>query len=86
MNNIKKFFNITKPYTFEKTDIEALITILNVIGVITIGLTASWIGLGMAIFNLITNFKNRPHINVWLIHISLLVLNGYFLGLLYHLF
>ena len=86
MNTIKKFFNITSSYHFEKADMRAFITILNVAGVIIIGLGASWVGLGIAVYDLITDFKNRPHINVWLIHISLLILNGYFLGLLYHLF
>lgn len=83
---MKKFFNITQPYTFERADLRALITILNVLGVITIGLGASWIGLGVAVYDLVMDFKHRPHINVWLIHISLAVLNGYFLGLLYHIF
>ena len=83
---MKKFFNIIQPYTFENADLRALITILNVLGVITIGLGASWIGLSVAVFDLIMDFKNRPHINVWLIHLSLAVLNGYFLGLLYQFF
>ena len=84
---MKKFFNITESrYVFESMDIHAIVTILNVLGVIVIGLGASWIGLGVAVFDLIMDFKKRPHINVWLVHLSLAVLNGYFLGLLYHFF
>lgn len=83
---MKKFFRIEKSYSYESGDLRALFTILNVVGVILFGLAAAWIGLAMAIADIICNFKTRPHINVWLIHIALLVLNGYFLGMLYQIF
>lgn len=83
---MKKFFGIEKSYCFESADLRALFTILNVVGVIVFGLVAAWIGLAMAIADIICDFKARPHINVWVIHIALLVLNGYFLGMLYQIF
>lgn len=83
---MKKFFGIEKSYCFESADLRALFTILNVVGVIIFGLVAAWIGLAMAIVDIICDFKAHSHINVWLIHIALLVLNGYFLGMLYQIF
>lgn len=82
---LKKFFQIEKTYSFEGADIRALTTLLNVIGVITIGLAASWIGLIVALYDLIQDFKKGTHVNIFIIHISLLILNGYFLCMLYGL-
>lgn len=87
MTKLKKFFKIEKSsYQFEGTDVRAITTILNVIGVLTIGLVASWIGLAVALFDIIQDFRKGTHINIFLIHISLLILNSYFLGLLYNFF
>ena len=72
-------------YEFEWTDIRALITVANVIGVLTIGLIASWIGLAVAVYDLIQDFRHKNHINVFVIHFALLILNGYFLLMLYNL-
>lgn len=72
-------------YEFEWTDIRALITVTNVVGVLTVGLIASWIGLVVAGYDLIQDFRHKNHINVFVIHFALLVLNGYFLLMLYNL-
>lgn len=72
-------------YKFEWTDIRALTTVTNVVGVLTVGLIASWIGLAVAVYDLFQDFRHKNHINVFVIHFSLLVLNGYFLLMLYNL-
>jgi hypothetical protein len=72
-------------YKFEWADIRALTTVANVVGVLTVGLIASWIGLVVAVYDLIQDLRHKNHINVFVIHSALLVLNGYFLLMLYNL-
>lgn len=80
---MKKFFNITESYKFEWNDIRAIITILNVVLIILFGLKVSWFGLAIACFGLIKNLTGDRHINSLLMYISNIVLNSYFLNLLY---
>ena len=82
-NKMKTFFNITESYRFEWNDLRASIQILNVILIMIYGLSISWFGLAIALFGVVKDLTNRRHINDLLMHMSSVVLNVYFLTLLY---
>lgn len=81
---MKKFFNITaNKYLFDLNDVRALGSILNVLAIIKFGLIASWLGLMINTVELIHDlFSTDRRINFCLLHLSLIVLNVYFLNLL----
>lgn len=79
MDKIKKFFKIESGYKFELGDFYALAFVINVILIITIGIIASWVGLGIAIIGLILDFTTNRRINNIISHLSSLILNIYFL-------
>lgn len=83
MTVIKKFFNIKTAYQFEMNDIRALIQIVNVALIMMFGLKVSWFGLALAIFGLIKDFTTDRHLNSIAMHTSGMILNIYFLSLLY---
>lgn len=72
-------------YEFEWADVRALVTIANVVLIIIVGLGISWMGLGIAAYDLIQDIRKKSHINLILIHLSMLILNSYFLMLFYNL-
>lgn len=80
---IKKFFNIKSAYKFEMNDLRAGIQIVNVILIMIYGLAISWFGLALAVFGLVKDFATDRHINSILMHSASMVLNIYFLTLLY---
>lgn len=80
---MKKFFNITKSYSFEWNDLRAIISTLNVVLVILFGLAISWFGLAVAVFGLVKDFTSDRRINGIIMHIGSVALNLYFLSLLY---
>nr|WP_318661127.1 hypothetical protein [uncultured Treponema sp.] len=80
---MKEFFKIETGYTFEWNDLRCLIQIINVILVMIFGLSISWFGLSVAAIGLIKDFTTDRHINGILMHCSSVVLNLYFLSLLY---
>lgn len=80
---IKNFFNIKTPYKFEMNDLRAGIQIVNVILIMIYGLAISWFGLALAVFGLVKDFATDRHINSILMHSASMVLNIYFLTLLY---
>lgn len=80
---IKKFFNIKSAYKFEMNDLRAGIQIINVILIMIYGLAISWFGLALAVFGLVKDFVTDRHINSILMHSASMVLNIYFLTLLY---
>lgn len=84
MSIIRKFFNIETTYRFEMNDIRALIQIVNVALIMMFGLKVSWFGLALAIFGLIKDFTTDRHINSIVMHTAGMVLNIYFLSLLYN--
>ena len=84
MSIIRKFFNIETTYRFEMNDIRALIQIVNVALIMMFGLKVSWFGLALAIFGLIKDFTTDRHINSIAMHTAGMVLNIYFLSLLYN--
>lgn len=80
---MKEFFGITESYKFEWNDLRAGIQILNVVLIMMFGLSVSWFGLTIALFGVVKDLTNRRHINDLLMHLSTVVLNIYFLTLLY---
>ena len=81
---MKKFFNIENTYAFEWNDLRALGMIVNVILVMLFGFSASWFGLGIAAIGIVKDITNKQrHINDILMHFASIVLNCYFLSLLY---
>lgn len=80
---MKRFFKIEKPYQFEMNDLRAMIQIINVTLIMIFGLSVSWFGLTIAFFGLIKDFCTDRHINGILMHTAGIVLNIYFLHLLY---
>lgn len=80
---MRAFFNIETAYKFEWNDLRCFITIINVILIMIYGLSISWFGLTIAIIGIIKDLTIDRHINGLLMHISSVVLNIYFLLLLY---
>lgn len=83
MEKVKAFFNINKAYHFEWNDLRAAATVLNVVLIILFGLSIAWLGLGIAIVGLIKDFTTDRRINGIIMHLASMVLNIYFLTLLY---
>lgn len=80
---MKKFFRIETNYIFEWNDLRCLIQIINVTLIMMFGLSISWFGLSIALIGLIKDFTTDRHINGILMHLSGVILNIYFLHLLY---
>ena len=80
---MKKFFNITEPFRFEWNDLRAFIQIINVVLIMIFGLQISWFGLAIAFFGVCKDLSQHRHINEMVMHLSGVVLNIYFLSLLY---
>jgi len=80
---MREFFGITESYRFEWNDLRACITMLNVILIMIFGLQVSWFGLAVAVFGICKDLSQHRHINDVLMHFSSIVLNIYFLTLLY---
>ena len=81
---MRNFFNVETAYRFEWNDLRALTMILNVVLVMLFGFTASWFGLAVAAFGIVKDLTNKDrHINDITMHLSGVILNCYFLYLLY---
>ena len=80
---MKKFFNITAPYTFEWNDLRTFITVINVTLIIMYGLSVAWFGLAIAIIGIIKETCGARHINCYVSYIATIALNINFLILLY---
>lgn len=80
---MRKFFNIETTYRFEMNDLRAVIQVINVILIMIFGLSVSWFGLALAVFGLIKDFATDRHLNSITMHTASMVLNIYFLTLLY---
>ena len=83
MKSLKKFFNIESPYKFEWNDLRCFITVINVILIMTYGLSISWFGLAVAIVGIIKDLTKDRRINGLLMHLANAALNIYFLWILY---
>lgn len=80
---LKKFFQLEQPYKFEYNDLRAGITLINVILIMIFGLSISWFGLAVALIGVIKDLTRDRRINGLLMHLSNVMLNIYFLILLY---
>ena len=81
---MKQYLNITLPYRFEWNDLRALTMILNVVLIMMFGFASAWFGLALAVFGLCKDCSNpNRHLNDFLVHGASLILNCYFLSLLY---
>lgn len=66
-------------YRFEINDLRALITLLNVVGIIAFGISFCWFGLTVAAAGLIKDFVKDKKVNGVIMHSANAVLNIYFL-------
>lgn len=80
---MRDFFGITEPFRFEWNDLRAFIQLLNVILIMIFGLSVSWFGLAIALFGVCKDMSQHRHINDIVMHLSGVVLNVYFLTILY---
>lgn len=80
---IKRFFRIEQPFKLEYNDLRAGITLINVILIMIFGLSISWFGLAVALIGVIKDLTKDRRINGLLMHLSNVMLNIYFLALLY---
>lgn len=80
---MKDFFGIKTKYQFEWNDLRCGGTIINMLLIMLFGLSISWFGLGIAIIGLVKDFTSDKHINSILMHFSSVILNIYFLSLIY---
>lgn len=83
---MKNFFKIHESYKFEWNDLRCLITVINVILIMKYGLSIAWFGLAVAVFGLIKDFISDRHINGMVMHLANIVLNLYFIGIIYGIF
>lgn len=80
---MREFFSINEPFRFEWNDLRAFIQLLNVILIMIFGLSVSWFGLAIALFGVCKDMSQHRHINDIVMHLSGVVLNVYFLTILY---
>lgn len=79
---MKKFFSIEKEsYCFEMADLLSIITLLNVTFVLCGFWWPPFLGLLNCFISIVLNVKSKAHVNAYIIQISLIVLNCYFLTL-----
>lgn len=83
MEKVKRFFGINSAYKFEWNDLRAIITIINVVLIMIFGLSIAWFGLVVAVVGLVRDFTSDRHLNGILMHLASVVLNLYFISLLY---
>lgn len=76
---MKNFFGINQSYKFEWNDLRAIATVLNVILIMMFGLSIAWFGLGIALVGVIKDLTTDRRINGLIMHLSMVVLNSYFL-------
>ena len=83
MSSLKKFFKLESPYKFEWNDLRCFVTVINVVLIITYGLSISWFGLAVAVIGIIKDLTKDRRLNGLLMHLANVALNVYFLCLLY---
>lgn len=79
MENIKKFFKVNEPYTFEWNDLRAFITVINVVLIMIYGLSIAWFGLAVAVVGVIKDLTTDRRINGLCMHLANVALNIFFL-------
>jgi len=83
MRDLKDFFSINEPFRFEWNDLRAFIQIINVILIMTYGLSVAWFGLALAVFGVVKDMSQHRHINDIVLHLTGVILNIHFLLLYY---
>ena len=83
MTKVREFFKIESKYKFEYNDLRCLITVINVILIMIYGLSIAWFGLAVAVIGVIKDLVIDRHINGFIMHLSNVALNIYFIILLY---
>ena len=83
MTKVKEFFKIESKYKFEYNDLRCLITVINVVLIMIYGLSIAWFGLAIAVIGVIKDLAVDRHINGFVMHLSSVALNIYFIILLY---
>ena len=82
---MRDYFELNKPYHFEMNDIFGLANFINTILIILFGLVASWFGLAICIACIIDDIIEVRRFNLIFLHLSIAVLNTYFLLTLYNI-
>ena len=81
---MRDYFELNKPYRFEWNDVFGLANFINTILVILFGLVASWFGLAICIACIIDDIIEVRRFNLMFLHLSIAILNIYFLLTFYH--
>ena len=77
---MKKFFGIEeKQYVFEWGDVSALLTVLNVFFIVMGMWWAPFFGLANCVLAIVLNVLGNAHLNAYIIQMSLIMLNIFFL-------
>ena len=77
---IKKFFNITTPYTFDFNDVRCMLTLINFVCLIIFGTTVAYFGLILAVFGLVRDLTIADRrLNSTVLHFTNILINLYFL-------
>lgn len=83
MTTFKNFFNIRTSYQFDFNDIRCVLTLFNVIMIMTFGLSVAYIGLTITIFGFIRDMIHEERrINSTIQHLAMVLLNCYFVSLM----
>ena len=82
-DRVKHYWHLDEGYKFEWNDIRALITIVNVILVISFGLTIAWFGLAVAVLGVVKDCTIDRKISGLVMHLANIGLNIYFLFCLF---
>lgn len=78
---MKHYFGLDKKYVFDWNDLAAFFTVINVILVMTYGLSIAWFGLALAVVGLVKVLLVDHKINLLIMKIALIIMNAYFIGL-----
>ena len=83
VQKIKKFFNIKGNFKLEWNDFRCLLTVVNVMLIMTIGFEVAWFGLAISVLGFVKDMtmKNDRRVNSTVMHLSTIILNGYFVWL-----
>lgn len=79
----RDFFRIETEYHFEWNDLRCFVQVINVILIMTYGLSIAWFGLFVAMVGIIRDLTTDRHINGLIMHFATVVLNVYFLLIYY---
>lgn len=79
----KKFFGVTEKYRFEWNDLRCLLTVINVLLIMTIGFEVAWFGLTISVLGFVRDMISERRISGTVMHLATIVLNGYFVCLNY---